>query len=303
MLDRRGFALAVMLVCFAPAASAQDYWQTYCAQNPSDWRCQGSWARPPAYYPRQTYPGYRQAYPGYQQAYPGYEQRSPEYAPQPQYRRQPSWREQEPEPERREASRAPVDPALVRQYGSMYAAIEGESFPIPAVRLSDVDPAYLRKTVPYSTAEPPGTIVIDPQNHFLYLVQGGGKAVRYGVGVGRQGFGWSGTANIHDKQEWPDWYPPREMLARQPELMRHMSELRSGIGMHGGPRNPLGARALYLWQGNKDTLFRIHGTIEPWTIGKNVSSGCIRMLNQDVIDLYERVPVGAKVVVLGSRVG
>ncbi len=126
--------------------------------------------------------------------------------------------------------------------------------------------------------------------------------MRYGVGVGRQGFSWSGSATIHDKQEWPDWYPPREMLARQPELMRHMSQLRSGIGMPGGPRNPLGARALYLWQDNKDTLFRIHGTVEPWTIGKNVSSGCIRMLNQDVMDLYERAPVGAKVVVLGSRV-
>ena len=165
-----------------------------------------------------------------------------------------------------------------------------------------VDPAFLRKSVAYSTSEPPGTIVIDPASHYLYLVQGGGKAVRYGVGVGRQGFGWSGTASIHDKQEWPDWYPPREMLARQPELMRHMSELRSGIGMSGGPRNPLGARALYLWQGNKDTLFRIHGTNEPWTIGHSVSSGCIRMLNQDVLDLYERAPVGAKVVVLGSRV-
>ena len=191
---------------------------------------------------------------------------------------------------------------MARQYAALYAAVD-DRFPIPAVRLSDVDPAFLRKSVAYSTSEPPGTIVIDPASHYLYLVQGGGKAVRYGVGVGRQGFGWSGTASIHDKQEWPDWYPPREMLARQPELMRHMSELRSGIGMSGGLRNPLGARALYLWQGNKDTLFRIHGTNEPWTIGHSVSSGCIRMLNQDVIDLYEHAPVGAKVVVLGSRVG
>ncbi|HWN50387.1 MAG TPA: L,D-transpeptidase [Xanthobacteraceae bacterium] len=148
-----------------------------------------------------------------------------------------------------------------------------------------------------------GTIVIDPQRHFLYLVQEGGRAIRYGVGVGRQGFGWSGIATIHDKQEWPDWYPPKEMIQRQPELMKVMSELQSGIGMHGGPRNPLGARAMYLWQGNKDTLFRIHGTVEPWTIGKSVSSGCIRMINQDVIDLYQRTPVGNKVVVLASRAG
>jgi lipoprotein-anchoring transpeptidase ErfK/SrfK len=105
---------------------------------------------------------------------------------------------------------------------------------------------------------------------------------------------------VHDKQEWPDWYPPKEMLARQPELMAQMSQLQGGIGMPGGTRNPLGARALYLWQGNKDTLYRIHGTSEPWTIGRSVSSGCIRMIDQDVIDLYERVPAGAKVIVLSS---
>ena len=109
------------------------------------------------------------------------------------------------------------------------------------------------------------------------------------------------AAVIHDKQEWPDWYPPKEMIQRQPELARQMSELRGGLGMPGGPRNPLGARAIYLWQGNKDTLFRIHGTVEPWTIGKSVSSGCIRMINQDVIDLYQRTPVGSRVVVLSAR--
>src|SRR5262249_29469731 len=106
------------------------------------------------------------------------------------------------------------------------------------------------------------------------------------------------TATIHNKQEWPDWYPPKEMIERQPEIRRMMSELQSGIGMHGGPRNPLGARALYLWQGNKDTLYRIHGTGERWTIG---TSGSSRMINQDVIDLYERTAVGARVVVLSSR--
>ena len=143
--------------------------------------------------------------------------------------------------------------------------------------------------------------MIDPANRFLYLVQEGGQAIRYGVGVGREGFGWYGVANVKEKREWPDWYPPREMVQRQPELRRHLTDLQSGIGMAGGPRNPLGARALYLWQGNRDTLFRIHGTVEPWTIGSRVSSGCIRMINQDVIDLYQRAPINTKVVVLGSR--
>jgi lipoprotein-anchoring transpeptidase ErfK/SrfK len=188
-------------------------------------------------------------------------------------------------------------------YSAIYAARTGEPFPVPAVRLSDVNPTYLRKSVYYRTDEPPGTIVIDPQAHFLYLVEDGGRALRYGVGVGRSGFEWSGVATIHNKQEWPDWYPPKEMIERQPELRKVMSELQSGVGMHGGPGNPLGARALYLWQGNKDTLYRIHGTVEPWTIGKSVSSGCIRMINQDVMDLYQRAAVGARVVVLSPRTG
>jgi lipoprotein-anchoring transpeptidase ErfK/SrfK len=195
----------------------------------------------------------------------------------------------------------PVDPALMRQYAALYARVDGEPFPIPAVRLSDIDPEFLRKVVTFPTNEQPGTIVVDGTNHFLYLVQGGGRAIRYGVGVGRQGFGWSGVATIHDKQEWPDWYPPKEMIARQPELRRQVTELQGGLGVPGGPRNPLGSRAMYLWQGNKDTLYRIHGTVEPWTIGTSVSSGCIRMINQDVIDLYQRTQVGARVVVLSSR--
>lgn len=194
------------------------------------------------------------------------------------------------------------EPGYGRQYHAIYGPVAGERFPIPAVSLSEVDPTYLRRTVSYSSNEAPGTIIIDPQNRFLYLVQGGGRAIRYGVGVGRQGFSWSGVATIRDKQAWPDWYPPKEMFQRQPELKRHMSMLRSGLGMAGGLGNPLGARAMYLWQGNKDTLYRIHGTNEPESIGQNVSSGCIRMLNQDVIDLYQRTPLGAKVVVLRSRV-
>jgi lipoprotein-anchoring transpeptidase ErfK/SrfK len=164
----------------------------------------------------------------------------------------------------------------------------------------EADPAFARQNVAYATHEPLGTIVIDPASHFLYLVQGGGKAVRYGVGVGAEGFVWSGRATVHTKQEWPDWYPTSEMLQRKPELREHMVQLQSGIGMKGGPENPIGARALYLWSGTKDTLYRIHGTNEPWTIGTNVSSGCIRLTNDDIADLYKRTPVGTKVIVLNT---
>jgi len=147
------------------------------------------------------------------------------------------------------------------------------------------DPRYEKQEVDYHGREGVGTIVIDTPNKFLYLVQGDGRALRYGIGVGKPGFTWSGVKTISAKREWPDWTPPAEMLARRPDLPRHMA---------GGPDNPLGARAMYLGS----TLYRIHGSNEPWTIGTNVSSGCIRMRNQDVIDLYERVHVGAKVVVL-----
>jgi len=191
-----------------------------------------------------------------------------------------------------------ADAGFAQPNMAVYGAVGGEPFPVSAVSLTDIGPTFLRQTVNYNTGEAAGTIVIDTRNHFLYLVQGNGRALRYGVGVGREGFGWSGVATIHDKREWPDWYPPKEMFERQPEIKKHMSELQSGIGMHGGPGNPLGARAMYLWQDNKDTLFRIHGTIEPSTIGKSVSSGCIRMINQDVIDLFQRTPVGTKVIVL-----
>jgi len=165
------------------------------------------------------------------------------------------------------------------------------------------DPAFARKVVAYPSPEPPGTIIVDPGAHFLYLVQPGGQAIRYGVGVGAEGFGWSGVATIHNKQEWPDWYPPADMLERKPELKPHMVQLQSGLGMPGGPDNPIGARALYLWQGNKDTLYRIHGTNDPTTIGTNVSSGCIRLTNEDVVDLYNRTPVGTKVIVLATATG
>src|SRR5215813_5378670 len=229
------------------------------------------------------------------------------YPQQPSYQspQQPGYQSQQQPgyqlPQRPSNVAPPLDPTIARQYAALYAPVNGEPFPVPGIRLSDIDPAYLRKSVYYPNDEAPGTIIVDAQNRFLYLVQGGGRAIRYGVGVGRQGFGWSGVATVNNKQEWPDWYPPKEMIARQADLRRQLSELQSGLGMPGGPRNPLGARAMYLWQGNKDTLYRIHGTFEPWTIGQNVSSGCIRMINQDVIDLYERVPLGAKVVVLPAR--
>jgi lipoprotein-anchoring transpeptidase ErfK/SrfK len=147
------------------------------------------------------------------------------------------------------------------------------------------DPKYEKQMVSYSGREAAGTIVIDTPNKFLYLVQGNGQAMRYGIGVGRPGFTWSGVKRISAKKEWPAWTPPAEMLKRRPDLPRHME---------GGPENPLGARAMYLGS----TLYRIHGSNEPWTIGTNVSSGCIRMRNQDVIDLYGRVNVGTRVVVL-----
>jgi lipoprotein-anchoring transpeptidase ErfK/SrfK len=158
-----------------------------------------------------------------------------------------------------------------------------------------------QKLVSYVTHERPGTIVVDPANHFLYLVQKGGEAMQYGVGVGKEGYGWSGMASVHNKQEWPDWYPTPEILERKPEIRPYMVQLQSGYGMQGGPQNPLGARALYLWQGKVDTLYRIHGTNEPDTIGHDVSAGCIRMINADVIDLYDRTPVGTKVLVLATH--
>jgi lipoprotein-anchoring transpeptidase ErfK/SrfK len=149
-------------------------------------------------------------------------------------------------------------------------------------------PALQRQVVPYASNEPAGTIIIDPAHTFLYLTLGGGRALRYGVGVGREGFGWSGTETIVRKAEWPDWIPPAAMIARQPYLPRWIG---------GGPGNPLGARAMYL--GNTD--YRIHGTNDPDSIGKHMSSGCIRLLNADIIDLYSRVNVGTKVIVLPDR--
>jgi lipoprotein-anchoring transpeptidase ErfK/SrfK len=183
-------------------------------------------------------------------------------------------------------------------YALMYGPVEGEKFPVGAIDLTKIDPAFLRREVAYNGPEKPGSIVIDPAAHYLYFVQPNGRAIRYGVGVGKEGFEWNGVATVNSKQEWPDWYPPAEMIARRPDIEEQLVDLQSGRGVPGGLRNPIGARGLYLWQGGKDTLYRIHGTIEPHTIGQSVSSGCIRMINQDVIDLYARVPVGTEVKVL-----
>ncbi len=185
------------------------------------------------------------------------------------------------------------------KFSALYQPV-ADKFPVPGVPPTVVRSGFERKEVSYVSKEPAGTIVVDPHAHYLYYIEPNGMAMRYGVGVGKQGFGWSGEAIIKTKQEWPDWYPPKEMIDRHPELKPQLDQLRSGQGVAGGYRNPLGARAMYLWQGNKDTYFRIHGTLEPHSIGTNASSGCIRMINQDAIDLYSRVSEGTRVVVLGS---
>ncbi len=159
-------------------------------------------------------------------------------------------------------------------------------------RHQQVPEAFRRQIVDFRTAEAPGTIIIDGNMHYLYLVQPGHKAIRYGIGVGREGFGWAGIVRVGRTAEWPTWTPPAEMVERDPKARPWAN------GMPGGPDNPLGARALYLYEGDRDTIYRIHGTPEPWTIGLNVSSGCIRMNNDDIIDLHSRIEVGAKVIVL-----
>ncbi|MBN9317054.1 MAG: L,D-transpeptidase [Devosia sp.] len=175
---------------------------------------------------------------------------------------------------------------------AMYAALPEERFPIPAARIDLVEPQFWRQVVPDPTGERPGTIVVDTANRFLYLVRDDGMAMRYGVGIGRDGFTWSGRGVVQFKREWPTWTPPSEMIARQPELepYRH--------GMQPSLENPLGARALYIFKDGRDTIYRVHGAMDARTIGKAISSGCVRLLNQDVIDLYQRVPSGSPIVVI-----
>jgi len=181
--------------------------------------------------------------------------------------------------------RVPQAPAYAPTVAYAPAAAPSAYAPEAMTQQRSVDPIYLRHDVDYEGHEPAGTIIVDTPNKFLYLVEPGRRALRYGIGVGRPGFSWSGVKTISRKAEWPGWTPPPEMLKRRPDLPIHME---------GGPENPLGARALYLGS----SLYRIHGTNEPYTIGTNVSSGCIRMMNEDVIDLYGRVRVGTRVLVL-----
>lgn len=177
---------------------------------------------------------------------------------------------------------------------TQYAARADNGFAVPAIPVDQVPPQYLRQTVAYTSDFAPGTIVIDPSQKVLYYVTGPKSAVRYGIAVGREGFGWSGEANVAEKKLWPTWTPPKEMIARKPELAQWEK------GQPGGPTNPLGARAIYLNTNGVDYGYRIHGTPEWKSIGTNASSGCIRMFNQDVIDLYGRVQGGERVIVLTS---
>ena len=181
-----------------------------------------------------------------------------------------------------------MSPDAMADAGWYIGSLDDEPFDIPLVDRRRMKPEFERQTVDYAGSERPGTIVVDIDDRFLYLVQPEGQAIRYGIGVGRQGFSWRGAAYVGRKGVWPAWSPTRTMVSLKPELPRYRD---SGLD------NPLGARALYLYQNGGDTLFRIHGTNEPWSIGEQVSSGCVRMLNEDVLDLYNRVPVGTTVLV------
>ncbi|MDI6025749.1 L,D-transpeptidase [Corticibacterium sp. UT-5YL-CI-8] len=180
----------------------------------------------------------------------------------------------------------------MQMFTNDYGARVDAGYQLPAIPIYKVDRKYQRQVVRYDTTEAPGTIIVDPQQKFLYFVMPEGKAMRYGIGVGREGFEWKGDARIALKREWPRWTPPREMIQRQPELTKYAN------GMDPGLSNPLGARALYLFNKGGDTGYRLHGTPEWNSIGKAMSSGCIRLMNQDIIDLYNRAEVGAKVIVL-----
>jgi lipoprotein-anchoring transpeptidase ErfK/SrfK len=179
----------------------------------------------------------------------------------------------------------------------MYAALSDGGYQLPAIPVDQVEPRLLRQLVDDPTGEAPGTIVVDTSTHHLYAVQPGGKAWRYGVSLGKSGFEWAGSAVIQFKKRWPVWTPPAEMIARRPELAQYSAD---NGGMPPGPQNPLGARALYLFRNGQDTMYRLHGTPEWNSIGKNASSGCVRLINQDIIDLYDKVAGVTPVIVRGS---
>lgn len=186
----------------------------------------------------------------------------------------------------------PTQPEFSDYYLQMYGPMADGGFEVPAVDLRRVPQQYLRTEVDDPTGEAPGTIVVVTSERYLYLVGEGGRAIRYGVGIGREGFTWSGRGAIGRKAMWPVWTPPVEMQQRQPETRQYAG------GMPGGLDNPLGARAMYIYRDGQDTLYRLHGTREYWSIGQAVSSGCVRLINQDVIDLFGRVPVGTPILVV-----
>jgi lipoprotein-anchoring transpeptidase ErfK/SrfK len=183
-------------------------------------------------------------------------------------------------------------PALPKPDENVYVASMDAGISIPALPVAEIPESHRRQVVAYETDQPPGTIVINPKSRLLYYVVGKNKAIRYGISVGRAGFEWSGEAIVSEKKPWPTWTPPKEMIERDPKLAQWEK------GQPGGPTNPLGARAIYLTSGGRDYGYRIHGTPDWKSIGRNASSGCIRMINQDVIDLYSRLNGGEKVVVL-----
>lgn len=198
----------------------------------------------------------------------------------------------QPEPVVAEPAPAVEPTADASEYARMYAAVTDGDYKLPAIRHEAVDPKYLRQLVDDPTGEAPGTLVVNTKEKHLYLVLKDGKAMRYGVGLGRQGYSWKGRAVVQWKRKWPTWTPPSAMIGRKPELEKWRT------GMPPGLQNPLGARALYIYKDGADTLYRIHGSPEWRTIGKSASSGCVRMFNQDVIDLYDRVPAKAQLVVI-----
>lgn len=194
----------------------------------------------------------------------------------------------------RRIAAVPIDPraSIPPEVLAMYGAMPYEQFPIPAARIELVDPIYWRQDVVDPTGERPGTVVVDTNNRFLYHVAQGGRATRYGVGIGRDGFSWSGRARIAYKRQWPTWTPPAEMIAREPYLEEYRR------GMPPGLDNPLGARALYIFEGSRDTIYRLHGNPDERSIGQAVSSGCVRLLNQDVIHLHSQVRDGSPILVM-----
>lgn len=188
-----------------------------------------------------------------------------------------------------------LEPGFIRDLSLLPPAESNMNFAIEPANLAGIPQTFHKQLVNYPTSEFAGTVVVDPDNRHLYLIRENYQAVRYGVGVGREGFAWNGEAKVGLKRRWPRWVPPEEMVLRDEKAAKW------GNGMPGGPDNPLGARALYLYANGQDTLYRIHGTNDPSSIGKALSSGCVRMLNQDIADLYLRVPIGSKVVVLPSQ--